>query len=353
LRSLIELGGTVGVTVTVDTEELARLLTDSLDIKVDVWPMGTASVVRAVETEPSDRILFYCPAQSQESKGVIEYAHAAASMLANDWADRARFAMRSLDQPARTDARVIEAIDLAAAAGVEILDGALSNEQYAEAIEEADVVVIPYHIDPFRTRTSSAVIDAMRAGKPVVVAAGTWAAQVADSFGSAVLFRSGDAKDLARSMGEAANRLPALTVRALTNAAQVNEEYSMGQLVEFLRQVPRAESDTDPAAVLARSTEIESALRAYRHGTTKGRAAARTRIVQLARRLRDMDEALTKTIEDRDRRSEALTKTIEDRDRRSEREAAKVLRLEKQVKNLETGFGNRVFAAIKRRLTRG
>jgi hypothetical protein len=273
-------------------------------------------------------------------------------MLADDWADRTRFAMRSIDQPARTGARVVEAIDHAAAAGVEVLDGALSDEQYAAAIEEADVVVVPYHIDPFRTRTSSVVIDAMRAGKPVVVAAGTWAAQVAYSSGSAVLFRSGDAADLARSMGEAANRLPALTMRALTNAEQVNEEYSMGRLVEFLRRVPRAESATDPAAVIDRSTEIESALQANRHGTTKGRAAARTRIVELSHRLRDKDEALNKTIDNRDRRYEALNKTIEDRDRRSEREAAKVLLLEEQVKNLERGFGNRVFAAIKRRLTR-
>jgi hypothetical protein len=314
--------------------------------------MGTASVVRVVETEPSDRILFYCPAQSQESKGVIEYAHAAASMLADDWADRTRFAMRSIDQPAPTGARVVEAIDHAAAAGVEILDGALSDEQYAAAIEEADVVVVPYHIDPFRTRTSSVVIDAMRAGKPVVVAAGTWAAQVADSIGSAVLFRSGDAADLARSMGEAANRLPALTMRALTNAEQVNEEYSMGRLVEFLRRIPRAESATDPAGVIDRSTEIESALQANRHGTTKGRGAARTRIVELSHRLRDKDEALNKTIEDRDRRYAAFNKTIENRDRRSEGEAAKVLLLEEQVKNLESGFGNRVFAVIKRRLTR-
>ena len=70
--------------------------------------------------------------------------------------------------------------------GVRILDGDLSDAQFIDMLREADIVVIPYHVEAFRRRTSGILVDAMLLGKPVVVLRDTWLADVVELDGLGV-----------------------------------------------------------------------------------------------------------------------------------------------------------------------
>jgi len=71
---------------------------------------------------------------------------------------------------------------------VTIVSDPLTPEQYYELLGRADGVILPYVASAYRRRSSGPLCEALAAGKPVVVPAGTWmAAQVderrAETFG--------------------------------------------------------------------------------------------------------------------------------------------------------------------------
>jgi glycosyltransferase involved in cell wall biosynthesis len=61
---------------------------------------------------------------------------------------------------------------------MDILDDDLSDAEFVAMIEAADIVVLPYHAEAFRRRTSGILIDSILLGKPVVVLEGTWLADM-------------------------------------------------------------------------------------------------------------------------------------------------------------------------------
>lgn len=265
--------------------------------------------------------MFYSLGQPQHSKGATEFADAAVSMLRGWSSERATFRMRFVEQPTGTDHRMLQAINRAEKAGVEIVRGVLSSEDLVAAIKDADVIIVPYRVDPFRTRTNAAVVDAMRAGKPMVVAAGTWAAQVAGSIGTSVEFRCGDSADPARAMSEAAKRLPALSERARHHAAESSERFAMSHLLAFILSTESAPSGADLAGISAAATEIESVFAAYHSGRTEARHITRSSTEQftetLGAALQDRDQLLDE-LESRDRETSDRDRAISDRVRRIE-----------------------------------
>ncbi len=281
LRELVRCGADHGVVVTCDTEEQAEITADVVEATLPVWPMASASAVTTTPAARSDGpLLLYCPAQSQVAKGVVQFVDAAERIIRDGASVPVSFAMRDVTQPARTDPRVEAALERAAEAGIDVRRGALDDVGYAAAIENADIVVVPYHVDPFRTRTSSVVVEAGIAGKPVIVASGTWGAAVAHRFGIGVEFRSGDADDLARAMTEAVARFKGLAERAALAAPAIAEEYSMARVATFVVDVRPGDVGL-PDGPADRLLELEHLLHAYLEGAGEGRHETRLRVRDL------------------------------------------------------------------------
>jgi glycosyltransferase involved in cell wall biosynthesis len=85
---------------------------------------------------------------------------------------------------------------------VELIEYALSEEEYLQLLENSDVVLIPFFRDVYRGNTSGTFTEALAAGKPVVVTSGTWMSSQLDHFGAGVVFLDQDVNDLARAMCE-------------------------------------------------------------------------------------------------------------------------------------------------------
>lgn len=116
------------------------------------------------------RVVF--PGGARAEKG-FALSVAAADMLRGDStvAPALRTRLDKVSGPALH--RVYEALDKT---GIEIIDQDLSDDAFIEMIATADIIVIPYHAEAFRRRTSGILVDAMLLGKPVVVLENTWLA---------------------------------------------------------------------------------------------------------------------------------------------------------------------------------
>jgi hypothetical protein len=240
LGGLLEIAENAGVHVYVDTEELAGIVEDLCHVRPGVLPMAAAADPEIDANEREGPLVVYCPALSQEVKGTVDFAQAAAALAAS-YSGRVEFRMRQVRQPGGTMPNVDQAIEAARKAGVTIIEGELTDEGFSELVDDADVVVVPYRSSSFRTRTSAAVIDAVRAGKPVVAADGTWGASIVDQHGAGLPFRSDDVDDLKRAIIEAVNRYPNLRARAIEAAPSAQQRFSMSTLVDHLLT-----DETDP-----------------------------------------------------------------------------------------------------------
>jgi len=59
---------------------------------------------------------------------------------------------------------------------VRFLPAGVDRATYRRTLSEADLILLPYAVEAYRERTSGIFVEAVAAGKPVVVPAGTWMA---------------------------------------------------------------------------------------------------------------------------------------------------------------------------------
>jgi len=103
---------------------------------------------------------------------------------------------------------------------VEPLRGALSAEQWEEAVASCDLLVLPYDRTAYRQRSSGIFAEGVAAGIPSVVPDGIWMAeQIASGAAAGVPFSGNDPGAVAAACAEAISRLPELRARAARLAA--------------------------------------------------------------------------------------------------------------------------------------
>ncbi|MGI9586432.1 MAG: glycosyltransferase [Acidimicrobiia bacterium] len=402
LRGLLEVAERAGVRITVDTDELRDVLSDVSGITVGVMPMAAAVDIDPDVRNEQKKLMVYCPAQSQRVKGVIEFAQAAKDLQATAISERAEFRMRLVRQPYGTPVDVAEAISDAETAGLNVIHGTMSDSRFAEVLGEADIVVVPYQSSRFRTRTTAAVVDAVRAGIPVVTSSGTWGESVMEESGAGVSFRSGDAADLARAITEAVNRYPALAERAKAASVEARRKYSMSRLADYITADVEQSQPNLSSSDLGRTNDMEAILVAQVQGRLDGTNAVEwalrnaNRATQRETRRADSSairieqqqkvvEQLRRSIESRDEKYQQLKASADQKYRQletnsdekyrklevenkslkvqhaelvseyeSNAEAAhvQVESLNREIEILNQRFGNRVMSALRRLLKR-
>ena len=121
---------------------------------------------------------------------------------------------------------------------VELIDSALDVPGFQERLFEADIILLPYQAEHYRKRSSGILVQALVAGRPVVVPRGTWLSDCAPPE-SSVAFD--DPEDLANAIATAVERLPDLRQAALRMAPAWRERHSAEMLVKrLLDQAPAA-----------------------------------------------------------------------------------------------------------------
>jgi glycosyltransferase involved in cell wall biosynthesis len=103
---------------------------------------------------------------------------------------------------------VIRELKQLPAPNLQLVESSLSSESYRALLESADLVLLPYDAVTYRSRTSGPFVEAICAGKPVVIPRDSWmSAQLGESR-AGVTFQSGNAADLERALRGVLGALP-------------------------------------------------------------------------------------------------------------------------------------------------
>ena len=116
---------------------------------------------------------------------------------------------------------------------VELVETALSVAAFDALVRRSDIVVLPYRRDRYVRRTSGVLVQALAAGKPVVVPARTWLADAAPS-DAAVTFDEPD--DFPGAVATAVARHDALSRAARSHAPWWRAHHSGENFVRHLTQ---------------------------------------------------------------------------------------------------------------------
>jgi len=95
---------------------------------------------------------------------------------------------------------VVEELKHGGQEGIRVIERSLSAEEYRALLASADAVLLPYDGLTYRSRTSGPFVEAICAGKPVVVTEGTWMARELGESQAGICVRDGEAEDFASAI---------------------------------------------------------------------------------------------------------------------------------------------------------
>ncbi|MDQ1688103.1 MAG: hypothetical protein QOK42_1078 [Frankiaceae bacterium] len=279
LRRCLSLAPRLGLTVTADTDVFADDILRLTGLRPHVWPMVALASLPPGERPTPGVPRVYAPIKPQAAKGFAEFAAVAMRLVR----DGVRAAARVERHEGGLSAEIAGLVDQMREAGVDLVEGTLSEDEYAAQLRAADVAVLPYRASEFRTRTSGVLLDAARAGTPVVVASGTWLAEVTEEHGLGAVYTDGDVDDLERTVHEvlADTGARAAVAAALPALEQRFHPDRLGDALQAAERTPRPAVEESTGVeldeLLAASRVLFGSLRAAQAEATVQRAAAVSR----------------------------------------------------------------------------
>ena len=120
-------------------------------------------------------------------------------------------------------------------AGLTVRDDALSPHGY-KALFDGGVALQPYRAEDFADRVSGVTLDALGAGCPVVVTAGTWMAAMARRFDAGVATADLSAAGLLAAVETVLADHPRYAANARTAARALSAEHSARRLIDAVLQ---------------------------------------------------------------------------------------------------------------------
>ncbi|MEI6334664.1 MAG: hypothetical protein WCS87_08910 [Methylococcaceae bacterium] len=195
------------------------------------WPLIPMFSISSVCNDPlstlikpkSKRYTVYYPSNSQIAKG-FDLLEGLVNHAENDSSNEFDFVFRYF--PRGNEIERLENIYKKLFDRVTFIDGDLSEQDYSDAILNADIILIPYRSSVFSYRTSAQVVDAFLLGKPSVVTNNTWAGDFVKHFGSGVTFEDGSASDFYRALKEVALNYEKISANCLEHRKKWLQENS-------------------------------------------------------------------------------------------------------------------------------
>jgi len=119
-----------------------------------------------------------------------------------------------------------------------ILKGNLSDKEFIQHLLDADIIVLPYKTEEFKSRTSGLYCDSTYLGKIIVATDGTWMANRITKFKNGVTFKEDDVASLDAAINEVYNNYSCYAKRASKAAAKWRTINSINKLTSVFATVP-------------------------------------------------------------------------------------------------------------------
>ncbi len=155
---------------------------------------------------------FVCLGNARQEKGFAEVLTAIDILNGDGQALNAQFTLQSSD-PDVISAAALAGFRSARVPGISLIAKPLDDESYLRLLKDADVLLLPYHVDRYQDRTSSVFCEAMTSGKPTIVNEGSFLGSEVRRQGTGWLARDRDPASLAETIRRAVHELDTVAAR--------------------------------------------------------------------------------------------------------------------------------------------
>ena len=149
---------------------------------------------------------------ARQEKGFAEILAAVDILNANGRPPDARFTLQSSD-PDTLSAAALASFRSATANAVSLITTPLDDDGYLRLLKEADVLLLPYHLEKYHDRTSGVFCEARTSGKPVITTEGSYLGLEVLREGTGWLVRNRDPDSLAQAIRHATSELEPVAAR--------------------------------------------------------------------------------------------------------------------------------------------
>jgi len=215
-----------------DSSRLAEEYSRLTRLPIDVLPIPHTGSIDAAPAAPHDTPVAVFLGGARTEKGFSVLVEAA-RLMKDDPIQLAVQCHR--DDPDDAEATQAHAtLEKVSRKTLRLVPESLDSKRYYELLASADIVVIPYREQNYRARTSGILVEALAAGKPVVVTEGTWMADQTVREKVGLPFQDGNPQDLRRAILELASSLETYRDRAVLHRGRWLSFHNPSRLVEML-----------------------------------------------------------------------------------------------------------------------
>lgn len=221
-----------------DSARLARDFNALTSLRIEVLPIPhTVTEHAAHGRSGSSTIRLVSLGNARDEKGFVEILDAIRLLEAGNELHGLEFKLQANDAAAD----VQSAIDDFAAScppQVTLLRNALPPEEYTETLLEADVVLVPYWRDVYRSRTSGVFLEAVAAGKIVIATSDTWMSDELQQYGGGILIDDRDPKAIVEAIRTIRLRREVFGAKADSGRAAALARHNPASLIAQIKNGP-------------------------------------------------------------------------------------------------------------------
>ena len=129
----------------------------------------------------------------------------------------------------------IQLLERSGYANLQLITTALPQSEYL-ALFQGAIALQPYNPQDFADRISGISLDALSAGSPLIVSAGTWSARIVERFGAGKILSTWSPKAVMETIQIILNDWPTYQNRAYLAGQALQKEFSAGNLLDVLTQ---------------------------------------------------------------------------------------------------------------------
>jgi glycosyltransferase involved in cell wall biosynthesis len=204
------------VRIASDSAGLAKEFAALAQKPIEVWPIphtlhsSSGSCPSEIPAKTPGKIRLVYLGDAREEKGFELLPAAVRACMEDASLSSVEFVFQALVS-SRYHARmglVIGELERLQAPNLHLIQSSLSPDAYRALLESADLVLLPYDAATYRSRTSGPFVEAICAGKPVVIPRDSWMSAQLEGSRAGVTFKSGSGPDLEQALRSALAALP-------------------------------------------------------------------------------------------------------------------------------------------------
>jgi len=207
-----------------DSEKLVPAFGEILGTRVHYLPhIISYEIPSPTPRNEAKPFVVFAPGNARREKGFQEVYRSVESLAGSHGCGEIAFQIQCHDPDAACAALLADGPR--PVNGVEWISRPLSDEEYANRLASADVILLPYHLDQYARRTSGIFCEARVAGKPVITTRGSWAGDRVRREGGGWLVEERDVSSLSEVLRCIPAEFAQQSSEAVTLSVESREEF--------------------------------------------------------------------------------------------------------------------------------